>query len=86
MSNKFVVKYPALWEPKIGDKIKIVRLLDGSKHEVSKWHYHIGDRGAIVSRSREKLNHDSTQIWVYEVLFIRYKVAFSVYREEMEPI
>jgi hypothetical protein len=85
MSNKFLEKYPQLHEPKIGDRVRIIKLLDGHKNNVNSWYYNIGAVGQIV----EIL--DTYAHTVYRIQFDRQTVSgpgianvYSTYREEIE--
>jgi hypothetical protein len=42
--NKFLEQYPALWVPKVGDRVRIIKLVDNG-------HYQIGDVGVIYGVS-----------------------------------
>ena len=47
MGNKFLELYSALWEPRIGDKVRIIKVLDSNKKPTSFWYYKIGDCGIV---------------------------------------
>jgi len=72
--NKFMQKYPQLWSPKIGDKVKIVKLLDISDTPVPIWVYSIGDKGEIVWLCNHNVvevlfsNGESYQTYLYEIV------------------
>jgi hypothetical protein len=76
--NKFLEIYPQLIEPKVGDRVKIIKLLSGFKCSVDTWFYCINDVGTIIKRSSNE--------WVYEIYFSKYTESFPVYREEFEII
>jgi hypothetical protein len=76
--NKFLKLYPQLRDPDIGDKIKIVQVLNARKCPVDKWYYSINDVGTLVYIN-------STES-VYEIYFELYANSFPVYREEFEII
>jgi DUF1009 family protein len=76
--NKFLKQYPQLWFPKVGDKIRIIRLLDMDKTEIQKWHYNKNEVGKIQYIYKNREGWD-----VYDIVFCSGKVE-PVYREEFE--
>jgi hypothetical protein len=80
--NKFLEQYPALWVPKVGDRVEIVQVLDGQRNPVINWKYKINDTGTIVQTQ----SNDRGTEWIYDIYFEKYTTIFPVYREEIELI
>jgi len=68
MSNKFLSIYPQLWEPKIGDRIKIIR-----SNYSTIWHtsrYYAGKTGIIDIVANEppeyliEIDNENRYVWV----------------------
>ena len=53
--NKFLDLYPKLRQPKAGDTIQVICVLDGLKKPVDDWIYKIGDT-AVVENYEEESN------------------------------
>lgn len=77
-ANKFLNLYPAFWEPKIGDTVRVIKILDehGKVNPHVSYGYKIGDYGVIVDHAN--LNG-----------LLAYRVRFEqsdwlVFKEELE--
>jgi hypothetical protein len=77
--NKFLEKYPELWEPKVGDIVQVVYVLDCNGFLVKNtWNYAIGETGKIVA-----VPTITGGFGLYTVRFDKSK-AHLLYREEFE--
>ena len=79
--SKFLKQYPALWTPKIGDRIRVIKVLDGDRKEVEKWDYTKNDTGIITHSLLNQYDE-----YVYNIKFDSYSPCFTVYKEEIEPV
>ena len=74
--NKFLDLYPQLWEPKVGVKVKIVKILTRDKKPTDNWNYKIGDTGEIIHVM------SLTRYTLYQVKFHKNQKSFWAYKEE----
>jgi hypothetical protein len=83
MSNKFLERYQALWDPKVGDKVRVVQLTRSSgTSRFTASRFTVGDIGIIG------------YIWKFSAVNIIYYIDFEplakgqgqLYREEIELI
>jgi len=86
--NKFLSTYPQLWEPRIGDNIKIIKIVNASgeiEPESKYFHYSysIGEQGVIVD-----IDHVWGQRAVYKIIIKRSGEDMEeyVYRSEIELV
>jgi hypothetical protein len=78
--NKFIKTYRAFWNPKVGDRVKIIKLLDENKRPIEKWHYNIGDQGVI-----HNLVLTTTYGYAYDIKFDNNNQdIITAYKEEIE--
>lgn len=76
--NKFLNQYPQLREPKIGDRIKVIKILNILKEEIKSISYNIGEVGTIQDVFEQgQINSDR----IYEVDFEVTKAAL-LYQDE----
>jgi hypothetical protein len=82
MGNKFLEKYPTLWNPKIGDKVKIILVLSAQKAICAdgEWSYNKNEVGIITGYGIYG------EYNTYQVLFhtIPFRKEEHVFREEIE--
>jgi hypothetical protein len=83
-TNKFLKQYPQLWEPKIGDIIKIRKCINIRKHPTDDLEYKIGDTGIISEIDHSPYFKGEN---LYKIEFHNKIVSYDmsyVYREEIE--
>jgi hypothetical protein len=73
--NKFLNKYPSLWEPVIGDRVRVIQVLNHSKQLATNWAYSAGEEGEIVE----------IYDYVYMIKFDKDE-NYTVFKEEIELI
>jgi hypothetical protein len=85
--NKFLERYPALWEPRIGDRVRIISVYDFNNTRIDtssssfSWYYQIGDVGII-----EETESSNSGYILYHILFDRNNKMYVTYRHEIELI
>jgi len=77
--NKFLSKYPNLWIPKIGDKVRVIQVLDSLGDIVTNpsekgWSYNTNDIGFILKISTI----------VYDICLVKNNDIVTVYKQEVE--
>ena len=80
--NKFLEKYPVLRDPKIGDIVEVIALLDvHHKPMEANHHYYIGDIGKIIAADLlyvVDFNNQENNIVIYDGRWSLWKEEFKI--------
>jgi len=88
MSSKSKKVWKVLFEPKIGDKVKILRIHTKGRLELVPWIIkYIGRKGTIFQISKGKFTRGKGEVQTYYVLFqIKPREEWIFEREDFEII
>jgi len=81
--NKFIKKYQIFWEPKIGDRVQIIKIVDFLGNEFNNnnsWYYNVGDYGKII-----KIEETTSNI-LYYILFDKSNKTYITYKNELKLV
>ena len=81
--NKFLEQYQKLRDPKAGDVIQVIRVLNGLKKPVDHWSYKIGDT-AVVENYEEESNACNVTLDITGICVGMYREEFIIikFRDE----